>query len=410
MMRPGQHPTSAGSDAVSDPAMRYCARCGAARHEDSRFCGECGAEFDQLEDQLDNFNAQLSAELLAFAAIAEPPPPPEFESEPEVEPASAAPDIFESDVSDGDVLDGDAGVSEPDDRPAARQFRAQPEYRQPAAPDRSAEIAPDAAGWPDEYDTPARRRSPLAAIVLAAALLAGTGGYAYWSGLIGDRPGAVGQALQAELAAQGFPDVRIGSAGAFAYTLEGAVRTEQERSAALALARSFAGVDTVTDALTLQAPLAERLAAANRYIAQDLGEAGAVLAQGDGDALVLRGSVSAPGAAQAIQTALRDRFGLDAVADQTVQGAVPAVEATVAAPIAADAGQTAQSDAEPPAQPQQMTPPRQRAASAATSPAVRPAPQPTREADGPAINCLLPSGSEVRLSLSTCRARDGLVL
>lgn len=66
MMQPGQHPTGAGSD--GDPAMHYCARCGAARHEDSRFCGECGAGFDQLEDQLDNFNAQLSAELLAFAA------------------------------------------------------------------------------------------------------------------------------------------------------------------------------------------------------------------------------------------------------------------------------------------------------------------------------------------------------
>lgn len=317
--------------------------------------------------------------------------------------------MFES-----DAFESDAAVSAPDDRPAARQFHAEPEYRGPATPHRSADLAPDAAVWADNDDAPARRRSPLAAIGLAAALLAGTGGYAYWSGLIGDRPGAIGQALQAELAAQGFPDVRIGSAGAFAYTLEGAVRTEQERSAALALARSFAGVDTVTDALALQAPLAERLAAANRYIAQDLGEAGAVLALGDGDALVLRGSVSAPGAGQAIQTALRDRFGLDAVADQTVQGAAPAVEAAAAAPIPPDAGQTAPSEAPQQAQSQAqspaMTPPRQRAASAVTSPAVRAAPQPTREADGPAINCLLPSGTEVRLSLSTCRARDGLVL
>jgi osmotically-inducible protein OsmY len=143
---------------------------------------------------------------------------------------------------------------------------------------------------------PPRPPVPKAVIVLAVvALLAGGSGYAWWSGLIGNRPAQVALALQTELASAGLEGVRVTMGPGFVARIEGEVDSETMRNRALALAQMHPGISAVEDGLTLRDVRGEQLAAANAALAAR-GLTGLQVESGPGDGFTLVGP--ADGAAQ----------------------------------------------------------------------------------------------------------------
>lgn len=439
--------------------MNFCGYCGVTRSEGARFCGDCGGDLAVLDQQLEDFTAQYAAELLDFEDVRhaisaepeanEPEPdraggycpgcgraheaserfcancghqfalPPSmatarlpttlgqvaFVSETQ-EPAPIAPPEPAPAPLPDPAAEPDPQMAVPPEplaAPAPAPVPAPAPIPAPSvspAPQPSIAVVAAEPDWDDEEPAPPRRRGALVA-VLVLLLAVGGASAAYWNGWIGSRPAAVAEDLQARLQTAGYRNVLVSVGEGAKLTLTGSVADATEEQAALALARELSGDETIASQLEFKQSPAERLAQLNRFIAEQLGEPGAVLAE-DGGQYVLRGYIDAPGGAQLILTALRDQHGLAAVSNQTVSrsaaAAGPAPEQAVAPAAAAVV-------------PQQAVAAPSRTLGAPARQPVAPRVQPGKPAvtDSPTVTCLLPSADEVRISLAECRNRDGLV-
>ena len=169
----------------------------------------------------------------------------------------------------------------------------------------------------DPVDPP---RPPLPKALIAAAaavLLAGGSGYAWWSGLIGNRPSQVALSLQTELASAGLEGVRVVMGPGFVARIEGEVDSEAMRNRALALAQMHPGINAVEDGLTLRDVRGEQVAAANAALAAR-GLTGLQVEAGPGDGLTLVGPADSAAQVNIATAALATRLpGVTVTVDVT---------------------------------------------------------------------------------------------
>jgi hypothetical protein len=138
---------------------------------------------------------------------------------------------------------------------------------------------------------PAPNRTPLLIGIgaIIAALLIGAAGYAYWTGMIGDRPGSIAREVTAELKRQGFDNVMVTMGRDWVARVSGSVVGQDKKQAldaALVGRSEIAG--TNFDALELRPSQDEirddiaKILAANRlgHITAEVDESGTVILNG----------------------------------------------------------------------------------------------------------------------------------
>jgi len=99
---------------------------------------------------------------------------------------------------------------------------------------------------------------PLIIAILFLSLGAG-GGYAYWTGLIGNRPASVLEEISQELESQGFGTVQLTMDSNWRVTIAGPVNGQSGRSRVLSIVRSNENVTGVNDQMSVTATSIERL-------------------------------------------------------------------------------------------------------------------------------------------------------
>lgn len=116
-----------------------------------------------------------------------------------------------------------------------------------------------------------RKKVGLIGVLITAMLLvAGSGGYLYWTGHIGDRQGSVAQSVNADLASQGFSNVTVSIDKDWMAAAEGTVVTSQEKTQALAVLTSHSELIGVVDSIRVR----PTRAAMEQQLAATLAEAG----------------------------------------------------------------------------------------------------------------------------------------
>jgi predicted nucleic acid-binding Zn ribbon protein len=384
-----------------------CPACGAANQPGDQFCSECGTTL-VADEPIDESSAQGSEIPLASVeqVVAVEPQSglqPDLDSEPDLESElepEPEPQTFpaHADVPPSAPDDQQAFVPDPPLNALPSQGQQTPIATQVSAP--ASQAAADDE-WVEADPAPAKRGSKalVAAGLLVLASAAGAG--AYWQGYIGDRPQAVALQLQANLSGAGYPDVTVNGVPGMTMTLGGFIPDKTDYEVVLQLARNFPGVGYIVSNIKMREPLPDFLPQVNQFIARDMAEPAAFVEEDAGGKLTMRGTVSPAADSRAILAAIKQKFGLQIDNDQTSTGPVPDSQMMADSAPLPNAGAASRSRADPSqrrwvADPR---PPRSTGEPAARSPSV----------DVQTVSCLLPSAEEVRLTLSECRNRNGLV-
>lgn len=285
---------------VNGAGRMHCAQCGKPVAGNVKFCGACGAPVPQrtcpacgrANGPQAKFCANCGQTLVAPTAAPAPVPTRAAVSAPPMSVVRPPTDVdspagLPSEI--GPVARASTWSTQPGDKPAPVRAAG---VEDPAPPETAAtRTALPPASPPVVAPAPARNLKPLLIGVgaLGVALLIGTAGYAYWRGIIGDRPGSIAAELTAELKQQGFDEVAVAMGKDWIAMVSGSV-VGQDRKQALEtalLGRSeIAGISL--DALEVRPSRAEILDAitqgltANRlgHIRAEVDETGSVVLVG----------------------------------------------------------------------------------------------------------------------------------
>ena len=192
--------------------QRFCTGCGARRDNAAKFCTGCGAAFAEAAQPASVANTPS-------APPPAPPPPP-----PPPPPLPPAPMV--------------------------------------ALP---VEDAWEASGE-DDWQDATRRRPLLLAAAAGVALIAASGGWAYWQGYVGDRPGSVARSLDDQLAAAGYENVEVAMDGRWIAALSGMVTGSEAHDRAIAMVRNDSDVLDIEDKIIVLPSLVEQIAQLNKQL------------------------------------------------------------------------------------------------------------------------------------------------
>ena len=154
----------------------------------------------------------------------------------------------------------------------------------------------------------------------AAVIIAGAAFYAYWTGMIGDRPQQVAGRIEEKLATAGFSSVAVALDREWAATLSGEVKGADGHAAVLKLLEAEKDVKGVTDALVVKPSEEEiRVAVMAAMNANGIGEGSAFV--DESGAVTVSGLVNSAQQQDALLTAAKAIAGVTAVNDALTKSA-----------------------------------------------------------------------------------------
>lgn len=292
--------------------MKFCPKCGSGLIAAAKFCGRCGATItaaEAVKNVAEDAPAQGGAgsesavnagdpEAAAGEAAATGPAP--------VSDGIACPQCGAMNAVGAKFCKVD-GASLTGDRAAPP--RPQPQIRSAA----SAMPHAAAGGGIGKY-------APAFAGVAALIAVGGGAFYAYWTGMIGDRPQQIAAQIEEKLAAAGFADVEVALDRTWMATITGEVTGADGHAAVLTLLGAEKEVKGVSDTLTVKPSAAEiRVAVLSAINANEIDE-GEVSVDENG-VVSISGIVDSAQQRDGILTAARAIAGVTSVNDGTVKSA-----------------------------------------------------------------------------------------
>lgn len=286
----------------------HCAQCGKPMAVNAKFCGACGTPVPQRACEAcgatnapqAKFCAKCGQALIAPTAAPAAARPATVSGAP----SSAAPVPVHSQTGPAAALPAGVDVAPSPDvvAPRAPPLPApSPHLVPPRAHERVVERPSATSHAADEPSPsvalPLGSRTPSGGVtrpargsralligvgVLVVALLVGGGGYAYWTGIIGDRPGSVASEVTDELKAGGFDGVTVKMAKDWVATVTGTVVGQDQRQRLEEIVSGRSEVRRVDlTGLSVQPSLEEIEAAVLEALQQNgLGDIDAKIAEG----------------------------------------------------------------------------------------------------------------------------------
>lgn len=290
--------------------QRACQTCGTANAPQAKFCAKCGRALDTTTtgpasvDPKAAMDAPLTGVVRPSTDMEEPAGRPSLAGAPspvapvpvqrQAKPATGRPTGVELTASPPSATERSASPPTP---PAQM---APPPTTGPAVASHATDAPPSPpAGVPPESRMPPtrdaaqsiRNRRPLLPGIgaLVVALLIGAGGYGYWIGIIGDRPGSIARDVIAELRQLGFDQVTVSIGKDWIARVSGAVVGQDRKQALEAALNSQPDIASINlDALEVRPSRQEILSVITRgladnrlgHISAEVDEAGRVVLAG----------------------------------------------------------------------------------------------------------------------------------